>query len=1224
MTASMTPHLRPPATPFDALSVSMDPGIVLVEASAGTGKTFGITMTVLRLLLQEDAAGRPVVDGIGNILVVTFTIAATNELITRIRESLRVAYAVFSSTNTEDTGLTQLLEKLKTTSSIRATERLREALASVDRLSVFTIHGFCKRVLDEYSLESGIPFGASLVDDEAEIVRGALEDWWRRTTYENPTLAPFAVRAKLHPQSFAREFKRWRCWPATRFDPKLKVDEALEMVQAAQRQLATCWNASDVLAYFASLTWLSKAPLGKPGTRDRVVAQGTAATLGDMAATMEFVKHCTCEALQRSETGAGKRGKAQATAHAGIADQKFVKAADALDAALTSLHSAMLVDCLESTRNTVASEKARLNALGFDDLLVRLRDALQKGGSGGLLAQAIRKQYQAALIDEFQDTDAFQFPIFSTAFHGRPLFLIGDPKQAIFGFRGADVFAYLSASSSATRVHSLDTNYRGTPEMIGAVNELFSRTPNAFLYDRIAFQRVNAALPNKQCPLPEDGKRALHFQFLKPTDPDKATTKGEAFNTLAIACVNEVARLVKAQVKPGTIAILVRTGKEGITLERLLRKASVPAVVSGMGDILESVELKEIHLLLRALASPRNAGLMRSALATQLWGATHGELLRLVSSDGEADWEAVLTNLEALRELWSVQGFVQLMQRVLQERRVLERLLPLSDGERRLTNFRHAIEIVHDATANGQLDVDGTLHWIASARNRPSDDPQLTELRLESDADAVQIVTIHKAKGLEYDVVFCPSLWSTRLGKADEPVLVHLTNDDVVFDIGSPERDKRERLANAERLAEDLRLAYVALTRARYRTYVGWGAIKSRTPPDASWHSALGYLLHGSQKTMSNPCEAADTAAAVLETSIAGWEKALQTLVAENHNEMSMEVVSGVDIVPFVQKTVAAEALPLACREPLPAASQFDTWSIASYTTLTSGAAIESTRDVDDVEFAADVQPPSETLIREAIVAEKPARDDFSAFPAGRRPGIILHELFERTHFSATHDEIRDCVADVLVRDGLAETRADARVDAAAEMMERVFAAPLTSLSFALRDVAYERTLREWEFLLPLGRIDRRAFADRFQQHGGMLGASYAKLLRQLPMRRVHGYLAGFVDLVFEHHGRWYVVDWKSNQLGRDPEDYSHESLTEVMHASHYTLQYHLYVLALHRFLKTRVADYAYESHMGGIAYAFLRGFTGASDGWYIERPPVALIESLDELMTGGENRGAA
>ena len=1206
MSASSTPRV------FDPYTVPLTPGVRLVEASAGTGKTYNIVLLVIRLLIAEREDGTPLVDGIGKILVVTFTIAATSELVSRIRAALRIAHDVFSGVNTENTDETRPFIEMQRSASPRAAARLHEALGAVDRLSVFTIHGFCKRVLDEFALESGAPFGATLVEDQAPLIQGALEDWWRRTFYVNDAFAALAVRHEWTLKQCAKDYTTWSSLPEMRIDPDIGIDHAAGAFVDAVAQLRTMWRESDATQFLATVSWKKGAPLAEPTSMAAFLASATAASMGDLSSAIEYSAVASTNALQEF---VGKQGNAKKAVYNAVPAQPFVQAADAIAAALAQLELALRADCLRAVRAATEQEKSRRNLMGFDDLLVRLRDALTEGTSDGLLAQLIREQYQAALIDEFQDTDPYQFPIFNTAFTGCPLFLIGDPKQAIYSFRGADIYAYLDAARNATETYSLDKNWRSTSDMVSAVNALFAQRRSAFLHREIHFTPMKAAKRDVS-PLPKSSRNALHWLVVEPDFTGKPLSKGLATDRVLAAFCNEIVSLCDRGVAPGRIAVLVRAAFEGVKMERALRDLGIPAVVSGMGDILSANETVELHTVLMAIADVRNEPLLRAALATDLWGETNESLRHLCSPDGAAEWQTVLDSMAALREVWVTEGVMPLIQRIMSDRRVLERLLPFSDGERRLTNYRHIIELVHSAASEQGLNIEGVLRWLNDMRTRESEDRRLTELRLESDADAVKIVTIHSSKGLEYDVVFCPTLWTTRRAKANDAIVAHLGDDGVVFDHGSPDRVVRGVLNNLERLEEDLRLTYVALTRAKYRTYVAFGPIKTGTTPDASWYSALAYLLFGHAADGVDRDTLAILADAGFQpTTVNDWRPALEALVAEHRDSMSLSVLgeAAQDDDEFDDDEVGDESddesdavRELRARTERPAREQFDTWSVASYTTLSAGSTTEVARDIDDA--------PALSAPR----VEPANRGDFASFPKGARAGVALHELFERASFTASREELLLDVTHTLTRAGLATSETDARVTAVATMMTRVLDAPIGDWPFSLRSVRNERTLREWEFLLPLGDISRYTMAETFARHGGALGARYAPLLRKLNVRRVHGFLTGFVDLVFEHDGRWYIVDWKSHQLGSQQSAYTQGALTEHMDASHHTLQYHLYATALHRYLKQRVPGYTFETHMGGVAYAYLRGFTDEGAGWYVDRPSEALIEALSALMDAG------
>lgn len=1214
MTSRSQPAV-PTMPPFDVARTPFGPDMALVEASAGTGKTFNIAMSVVRLLLEGATPRERLVGSIGNILVVTFTNAATEELVTRIRDLLQLAQAVYSGAPVNEGSATvQLLRALADGREALARERIADARAAVDSLAVFTIHGFCKRVLEEFALESGTPFGAALVEDDSALLHDALSDWWRRTFYPDASLAAYAASQGWAPTVFLGDYRTWQRFPDAVLKPAEPLAPARARVTAAVKALAACWNAVTFRERAGAIKWNKGAPCGDPLALDDLVARVSAAEAGDLAAAQAVASAMSVAALQDK---ANRQSHAAKAARAAIADWPEAQAATALAGALDALLQALRVECLTHTRTWLTSEKARRNLLGFDDLLASLSRVLRRQGADGPLARAIRGQFHAALIDEFQDTDRDQFAIFELAFTDRPLFLIGDPKQAIYAFRGADVHAYLGAATRAPHRYTLDFNYRSTPVMVDAVNALFMRPRQPFLEAAIGFHPASARTYEAP-PARLAGTHALHWYLVPPDDRGKGpipTSRRTAETLLFTACANALAQQIDDGWAPGRLAVLVRTTREGLAMARVLLDAGIPAVVSGLGDVMQSTEMHELQVVLEAIASPRHPARLRGALATHLWGCTQADLVRLASPDAEREWEALVDEVDGLRDLWVAHGPLQMLQALFTRRRVTERLLAYADGDRRMTNLRHAVELLHAAASGDQLNVEGVLRWVATQRQAREERP-VTELRLETDADAVQIVTVHKSKGLEYDIVYCPTLWTSFVDTDGEAVLVH-DGDAVVFDHGSPEHTRRAKLADVERLAEECRLVYVALTRARYRTYVGWGPIGSKGRAGA-WDSGLSYLLFDGDLSAVALEEVPATVAAALEADCTAWRPRLEALVAAHPDLMHAEVLSSA--LPSALRIPSRRTAPVALAArtlpaDIPDRERFDTFAVASFTSLTSamGGFIvpDAARDVDDV-----------LSVPVRSVRELPAQD-FRTFPAGRRPGTVLHALFEESRFDEAPDLRRERVVRHLVREQLARDADDPRIDSVCDMMARVLATPMAPWSLALGQVAPSRVRHEWEFLLPFGDADRavtrHALARCFDRFGGGAGVRYAAAVRHLGAARLHGFLTGFVDVIVEHEGRWYVADWKSNQLGADPEAYGREALQRVMDAHHYTLQYHLYVVALHRFLRQRVPGYDYDQHMGGAAYAFLRGFgPGASvtgHGWFTDRPPRALIDALSALM---------
>ncbi|MEM6797697.1 MAG: 3'-5' exonuclease, partial [Acidobacteriota bacterium] len=484
-----------------------------------------------------------------------------------------------------------------------------------------------------------------------------------------------------------------------------------------------------------------------------------------------------------------------------------------------------------------------------------------------------KARYKIALIDEFQDTDLVQYDIFRRLFGDGPLILVGDPKQAIYRFRGADVYAYLRAKRDADRVFTLNRNWRSSEKLIDAVNGLFGGAPRPFIERDIPYPVATSAPAAAGRRLAGDGDSAAFTFLWIGREPQAA----RAEQRIARAVAAKIARLLEAAptleegersarpLRPADLAVLVRTNQQARLMQDRLREAGVPAVLSRTGDIFRSGELEELLRLLAAVLEPSAGGRLRAACATVLWGEDALDLRRL--SEDDSLFQERVDQFRAYRQAWERHGFVSMMEQLLLGRGVRLRLAALERGERRLTNLQHAIEIAHQATHDHHLSPAGLVSWLRAERDLGLRDRHAAELRLESDDAAVQIVTVHKSKGLEYEVVFCPFLWQARPIR-ETPVLVHESPEKVLFDCGSERQAVHLQMAEAERIAEDLRLLYVALTRARRRTYAAWGPI-GRGPRSA--RSALAYLLHRRQRQLE---PGAETALETARRVAAGLEEA--------------------------------------------------------------------------------------------------------------------------------------------------------------------------------------------------------------------------------------------------------------------------------------------------------------------------------------------------------------
>ncbi len=1208
MSASTT---APRTEPLDVLTVPVEPGVTLVEASAGTGKTFALAGLVLRLVLEGRAPD------LSRLLVVTFTNAATDELKMRIRRALHEALVAFSGgTPAADVAplVTPFLDPYGADPEARrqARDRLAAALAGADAAAVSTIHGFCQRELERAAFASGTPFDMEFVEDEAPLRARAAADVWHRLTHTNPALARLAVREGWINGAFVPAYEALTVHPRARLEPVAPpLDDAFEAVQRAGEAITQALDAA-FLERLAAVKWYTGKPLRDvpPAAVVAALRQTAADPFCEAAATAR-----ACASAQIQEAAQ----KSCADARDALLAHPAVAACDALDEALTALRFSTARSFAEATADALDAMKAREGLLTPDDLLRRLFAALADPARGPALTAAVADRYDAALIDEFQDTDPYQLAIFRRALADRPVFFVGDPKQAIYAFRGADLFAYLDARRDARRRYALGTNWRSASGLVAAVNTLFERPERPFVYADIPYEPV-APCPNADAePLTGDGRGAFVWWTFEGQPNGRPVAKGALQPRLVHATVHEIRRLLGGPyrigdrpLRPGDLAVLVRSNKQGEAVQSALRAAGVPSVISKGGDVFASRETAEIERVLTALARPHDAAAVRGALATELWGLDAGAIADLDAAPGA--WSRLVERLERLGDLWRRRGVLRAFNQFLTDEEVTARLLAYTDGERRMTNVRHVAQLLHRAESAGRRAPDDLLRWLAGRHTRPLTGREEAELRLESDADAVQITTIHSSKGLQYGVVFAPFLGTTRApnwtgwnGGPDHP-FVH-EDDSVVFDLGSDQLEARRAKHEAERLAEEVRLAYVALTRAEHRCYVAWG------PCNTGEACGLGYLLHGHAAPGTEP---ADHVAAAKKHAKEAMKEAEATLhaLAATCPAMCVEPLPdpATGFAPRAAHINDSGTLGTARRLPEEALRRLTPRARASFSAWTRGASTERPGTDEVTPIPESVPPPSTTPL------------GMHAFAAGLQAGLCLHDVLERVDFQEPDaPQSRRLVEQTLTAHGLATPeRHRARiepVEVTLSLLTRLAALPLpgsmapSGEPVCLGDLAPRQRLAEWRFVLPLGDVAPAALAEAFAAHAAPPLRPYASALRSLSSETVEGLLAGTADLVAEHGGRFWLLDWKTNRLGEDDEAYEPNALTHTMHAHHYVLQYHLYLVGLDAFLRTRIADYDYDRHVGGVAYAFLRGAGRDDFGLYTDYPPRALIEALAALL---------
>ena len=1260
------------ATPLDAPL-----GDLLIEASAGTGKTYALTTLAARAVVEAELP-------VERLLLVTFTVAATSELRHRLRRTLRAALiSARSQSGAADSALgddqaAALAERWRGLGiAAEADGRLAAAVRDLDRANILTIHGFCQRVLAEFAFDGAMPFGFDVSGDDALAVAAAARDFWRRRMVD----APSALLAHARNTPYGHEpfepqvLAEWARLIHPK--PELVVRGAGERDVAARFQgaydewrrefeaIRTSWSRHGP-AFLRSLHALSfRRP--SQAKAERLLRLLCAALAGDQP-----------ELLPLADAGYfGRMSLPRLTAKSQIPANPLFDAFDRLGAAAkapNALADAWLrrqrLDLLEAVRTTLRESAWAERQLSFNGLLTETERALA-GAAGEGLAERIRDRYQLALIDEFQDTDGLQARIFERIYPLLPIpsrragaapkkahaAVVGDPKQSIYAFRGADLFAFLQVGKrKGQRRIVLEANYRSTPRLVQAVNALFARR-HPLLLPEVSYEAVQAA--GAEASGLEFGADAPFGDepFLIRLDETGGKGADGDFQTVAAAsAAAEIALLLRLgetgratvrgqPLSGGDIAVLVRTSAQGQAMAEALRACGVQSVELADVDVFETEEAAQLHHLLHALAAApehRRAALLRGALAANLFGLTVQDLAALAEDRAWAAWQA---RFQDWRATWRGAGVATLVRRLLfaAPTRGAQALLRQSNGPRRLTNIMHLADLLQQVEASERLEPTALVDWLAARRRNPQRGNDATQLRLESDERLVKVATVHRSKGLEFPVVFHPFAWYRRRATKGATAQYHeQPGARYVEVLDLDPSDDAHAQQQAEDQAEELRLLYVALTRAKYRCVVTWAKAPN------SDRAALGWLLHGRNIVGDTPVASMQAHAAHMKQDAMAWRRDVEIFAVEHKDAIRLaELFDPADAPPLqsppsAQGERADAAKALRARtfgRPLRAIRQATSYSaLAAERAAAVSVAehIEAARPDHDQREDAALQELS--LDGQARASPSAGLNAF-AMPRGRRIGNCLHELFEASVEQPGQPDAQDEANAQLERLGESALRRHGidlkwlpTVCALVENACRTPLLPATAGQAPLRLADFKRPLVEMEFQLPVVGLRRDAlgacmaahgYDDPFQapeppQSAAMPGADAA-------LAPVEGYLSGFIDLVGERDGRWYVVDYKSNWLGDSYEAYAPAGLRDAMRRNGYHLQYLLYLTALHRYLRVRLPDYDCDRHLGGAFYLFVRGMRPQHPGHGVfhDAPPRACIHAIDACFGDFREQGS-
>ncbi|EIJ41574.1 exodeoxyribonuclease V, beta subunit [Beggiatoa alba B18LD] len=1220
----------------------------LIEASAGTGKTHTITILFLRLLLEKKLA-------INQILVVTFTEAATKELRDRIRKRIRDTLNIFQKKQAgEPIEANEITDSLLITCQANlgeASERLRHALRGFDEAAIFTIHGFCRQILRDNAFESGMLFDTELLTDQRLLIQEIVEDFWRQHFYiAKPLFISYLQAKKLkEPKDLLKTIDNGKHigQPHLKVIPELNavidLDKAEESYLKAFHVAKSCWekNQAEIQDLLVNNNSLSNSQYKRENIPTWCEALSGFFCYDKLNLNLpEKFEKFTPDALKK---GTNKNGTTP--------QHEFFNNAENLQLAHQQLsqqyndYLLTLKTKLFTVVETKLNKKKRLkNVQSFDDLLTNLAKTLATD-TGENLATRIRHQFPAALIDEFQDTDPTQYSIFNRIYNDDTnsiLFLIGDPKQAIYGFRGADIFAYIEAAQQVKNRYTLQTNWRSTAPLVTAINSLFIQRPNPFIFEKIGFSAVDASpkLADKPLLINEQETAPLHIWFTYPkpadnaentdietpsqkpeskkksgskkdNDSPKVLTKEWANNYIPNAVGAEIidllnqslagkARIGDRPIEASDIAILVRTNGQAQEIQKKFSQLGLQSVLYSQESVFKSPEALQIERLLLAIAEPTRETLIKAALTTDLLGFT-GDALYILLND-ERQWQKRLKTLFSYHLAWQTQGFIQMFRHFLVMEKVPERLLSHADGERRLTNVLHLAEILQKAVMQEKLGLTGLCNWLTKQRELAEEEKSNEEqqLRLESDEQLIKIITIHKSKGLEYPIIFCPYIWDGKIfNKKSSQILFHAPNDlsQRILDLGSTEQENNRLYATREEMAENLRLFYVAVTRAAYRCYLIWGAIN-----DADT-SPLAHLLYDDitqQIKISDKSDKSENNSWLKEPFDLNLRQPLEQLAKQapqaiQLNELKTETVNPFQRTITDKKELTARYFTGNCH---------DDWRVSSYSGLLKSKGDTERPDYDDAISDKNID------IR---VNQRDANNVFT-FPRGAKAGRFLHHLLENIDFTDINPEE---INRLLVLYGF---DAGKYTEFVQYWLLDILHTPLEvqQPDLILANIQREQRLNELEFYYPVKQFTIEGLRRLFEEQGQTFPAIFRDSVENLTFAPQQGFMKGSIDMIFQTSGKFYLIDYKSNLLGTKTDAYHHSKLAQAMESEAYYLQYIIYLVALHRYLQNRLPNYNYEQHIGGVYYLFLRGMnpsTGANYGIFRDKPSADFINQLSAYL---------
>lgn len=1104
---------------FDVKTVKIN-GKNLIEASAGTGKTYSIAILVLRVLMETNIK-------IKELLLVTFTDAAVAELDERVRKFLRTAYRYAEQqTKIEDKTISEMVDlAISQTNKEDVLQKLHDALVFLDEVQITTIHGFCNYTQKQFAFETDQLFDKELLADESLLIDEAIHQFWRTEI----TGLPVEYLKVLFESKFGREeIQRSVKNSLNGFVFKGEQKDLNEVFTNLQSQLKTQEEKNEAACGFVSeledvVDQLGRSKAGykklMPTPEEFVLK-----FCGAIKEEKDFVDLFPTEFIALGE--------------------ELVGLEESINLLRLGLKGILHHQIIDYVTQKLASIKKQKSLQSYNDMISGLHTAITSEHNERLIKQ-LKKRYKVVFIDEFQDTDKVQYDIFYEAFGNQKydelegvypttVFYIGDPKQSIYAFRQANLKTY-SMAKETSQVFDMDTNFRSVPDYVEAMNVFFEPTKGYpfFKDERIKYIPVKPSSKWKENQeLKIRGIECKPFSFVG-FGYQKAK-EAYANITYQVLELLKDGKIADRKIVPNDIGILVRTGSQARDIKDKLSEQNIPAIVVDDSQVLKSDEAKSVRYILEAILEQDRSNLNR-VLLTPFTFYSHEELMQL---DMAAEISRFAEVVETFKEFGVYPALITFLE-LYESADALQFKIAHKAG-RALSNFTQLAEICNQRQLRYNDDLPSLITWLQKEFERTEKSSEY-EQRLESDRNAVNIVTIHKSKGLDYNVVFT---YFPQGGGGHKDTFVQYQNEETAgFEYVFKDFDEeKEALKETQEAQEMMRLWYVAITRAVYKSYIYYDDLNKKREAD--------------------------------ESKIIATHKTLLLDKDQYFEDLGLDVV---DMEPYEPEK---ELLNGTLREANKTVKFKSDWTISSYSSIRKKEEHHvSTKVVLD-----DLEGYEEFVFHE--------------MPRGANFGNFMHLIFEQIDFEdkeQIHTFLNDKIGTPFAHKLLTEETISDYEELVHQVVQSVYTDEKGN-RFHLSEVTEK--LPEMEFFFDVNDFNEVELKQQFDKPFSFEYNSYS------------GFVNGFVDLIFEKNGRYYILDWKSNHLGDNIEAYNAEAVEQAMTDANYHLQYFIYTISVCRYLKQINPNFDYDRDFGGVFYVFVRGCrAGESTGVFYNKPSWESVE---------------